>query len=47
VRVFQAVRSQLYDNITLPSCSINGEPGVAIVTVDHCGDASRSWGICR
>ena len=38
VRVFQAVRSQLYDNITLSSCTINGEPGVAIVMVDEVGE---------
>lgn len=38
VRVFQAVRSQLYDNITLASCTVNGEPGVAIVMVDDCGE---------
>jgi hypothetical protein len=38
VRVFQAVRSQLYDNITLASCTINGEPGVAIVMVDMVGE---------
>ena len=38
VRVFQAVRSQLYDNITLASCTINGEPGVAIVMVDYTGE---------
>jgi hypothetical protein len=38
VSAFQAVRSQLYDNITLSSCLINGEPGVAIVMVDHCGE---------
>lgn len=35
VRAFQAVTSQLYDNITLWSCRINDEPGVAIVMVDH------------
>jgi hypothetical protein len=35
VRAFQAVTSRLYDNITLWSCRINGEPGVAIVMVDH------------
>lgn len=35
VRAFQAVTSQLYDNITLWSCRINGEPGVAIVMVEH------------
>lgn len=38
VRVFQAVRSQLYDNITLASCSINHEPGVAIVMIDELGE---------
>ena len=35
VRAFQAVTSRLYDNITLWSCRINGEPGVAIVMVDQ------------
>jgi hypothetical protein len=35
VRAFQAVTSGLYDNITLWSCRINGEPGVAIVMVDE------------
>lgn len=38
VRAFQAVRSQLYDNITLWSCAINDEPGVAIVMVDDVGE---------
>ncbi len=38
VNAFQAVRSQLYDNITLASCTINGEPGVVIVMVDHVGE---------
>ncbi len=38
VRVFQAVRSQLYDNITLTSCTLNGEPGVAIVMIDEVGE---------
>jgi hypothetical protein len=28
----------LYDNITLWSCRINGEAGVAIVIVDHAGE---------
>jgi hypothetical protein len=37
VRAFQAVRSPLYDNITLASCLINGEPAVAIVMVDDAG----------
>jgi hypothetical protein len=38
VRAFQAVTSQLYGNITLWSCRINGEPGVAIVMVDNVGE---------
>ncbi|MGA2843218.1 MAG: hypothetical protein ABSG18_24320 [Steroidobacteraceae bacterium] len=38
VRAFQAVTSQLYDNIALWSCTINGEPGVAIVMADHVGE---------
>lgn len=38
VRAFQAVTSGLYDNITLWGCRINGEPGVAIVMVDHAGE---------
>ena len=38
VRAFQAVTSQLYDNIALWSCTINGEAGVAIVMVDHAGE---------
>jgi hypothetical protein len=40
VRAFQAVTSRLYDNITLWSCRINGEAGVAIVMVDHAGEGS-------
>jgi hypothetical protein len=38
VNAFQAIRSQLYDNITLSSCKINGEPGVAIIMLDHVGE---------
>jgi hypothetical protein len=38
VRAYQAVTSQLYDNIALWSCWIDGEPGVAIVMVDHVGE---------
>lgn len=38
VRAFHAVRSQLYDNITLASCMIDGAPGVAIVMVEHAGE---------
>jgi hypothetical protein len=40
VRAFQAVKSRLSDNITLWSCRINDEPGVAIVMVDHVGEDS-------
>jgi len=40
VRAFQAVTSRLYDNITLWSCRINGEEGVAIVMVDDAGENS-------
>ena len=40
VRAFQAIRSQLYDNITLASCTINGDPGVAIVMVDDTGEGT-------
>jgi hypothetical protein len=39
VRAFQAITSRLYDNITLWSCRINNEPGVAIVMVDHVGES--------
>jgi hypothetical protein len=38
VRAFQAITSRLYDNVTLWSCRINGEEGVAIVMVDHAGE---------
>lgn len=40
VRAFQAVRSPLYDNITLASCTIDDEPGVAIVMVDEAGEGT-------
>ena len=35
VTAFQVVRSPFYDNITLTSCWINGEPGVVIVVTDE------------
>jgi hypothetical protein len=38
VRAFQAVTSQLYGEATLTSCRINGEPGVAIVLMEHVGE---------
>ena len=38
VRVFHALTSGMYDNFTLWSCRIDGEPGVAIVMVDHVGE---------
>jgi hypothetical protein len=39
VRAYQMLTSSLYtDNLTLTSCYINGEPGVAIVLVDEVGE---------
>jgi hypothetical protein len=38
VRAFQAVTTQLYGEVTLASCRINGEGGVAIVLVEHVGE---------
>ncbi len=38
VRAFQAVTTQLYGEPTLTSCIINGEPGVAIVLMEHVGE---------
>jgi hypothetical protein len=38
VRAFHAITSQLYDNVSLWSCRINGDPGVAIVIVDDAGE---------
>ena len=38
VRAFQAVTTQLYGEVTLASCLINGQPGVAIVLVEHVGE---------
>jgi hypothetical protein len=38
VRAFQAVTTQLYGEVTLASCLINGKPGVAIVLVDFVGE---------
>lgn len=35
VRAFQMLTSGLFDNVTLCSCTIDGEPGVAIVLVDE------------
>jgi len=40
VRAFQALRSPLYDNITLMSCWVNGEPGVAVVMVEEAGEGA-------
>lgn len=40
VRAFQAIRSQLFDNIRLASCTINGDPGVAIVMLEHAGEGT-------
>ena len=38
VRAFQAVTSQIYGEVSLWSCRINGEAGVAIVLADHVGE---------
>jgi hypothetical protein len=38
VRAFQAVTTQLFGEVTLASCRINGEPGVAIVLMEHVGE---------
>jgi hypothetical protein len=38
VRAFQAVTSQIYGEVTLASCRINGEAGVAIVLLEHVGE---------
>lgn len=38
VQAFQFVRSPQYDNITLASCTINGEPGVAIIMLERIDD---------
>jgi len=38
VQAFQLVRSPQYDNVTLAACTINGEPGVAIVMLDRIDD---------
>jgi hypothetical protein len=38
VRTFQAVTTQLYGEVTLASCLIDGKPGVAIVLVDNVGE---------
>jgi hypothetical protein len=38
VRAFNMVTSGLFDDVTLWSCSIDGEPGVAIVMVKEVGE---------
>jgi hypothetical protein len=38
VQAFQFVRSPHYENVTLASCTINGEAGVAIVMVEQIDD---------
>jgi len=42
VRAFQAVTTQLYGEVTLWSCRINGEPGVAIVLAAPVGEGKIS-----
>lgn len=38
VQAFQMVRAPHYENITLSSCRVNGEPGVAIIMMDYVGE---------
>ena len=38
VQAFQMVRSPHYENITMTSCRVNGEPGVCIVMMDYVGE---------
>jgi hypothetical protein len=38
VQAFQMVRSPHYGNITMSSCRVNGEPGVAIIMMEHVGE---------
>jgi hypothetical protein len=38
VRAFQMVRSPLYENILLESCTINGEQGVAIIAAERASE---------
>jgi hypothetical protein len=38
VRAFQAVTTQLYGEVSLASCRINGEAGVAIVLLEYAGE---------
>lgn len=38
IRAFQAVTTQMYGEVTLASCLINGKPGVAIVLVQYAGE---------
>jgi hypothetical protein len=38
VHAFQAVTTQLYGEVSLASCRINGEAGVAIVLLEHVGE---------
>lgn len=42
VRAFQAVTTQLYGEVTLASCLLNGKPGVAIVLVEYAGEGKVS-----
>lgn len=42
VRAFQAVTTGIYGEVTLWSCHVNGEPGVALVLVDHAGEGKMA-----
>jgi hypothetical protein len=37
-RAFQAVTTQMYGEVSLASCLINGKPSVALVLVDYAGE---------
>jgi hypothetical protein len=38
VRAFQALTTGSFGEITLSSCTINGDPGVAIIALQHVGE---------
>jgi hypothetical protein len=40
VRAFQPVTTQMYGEVTLASCLIDGKPGVALVLIDHVGEGN-------
>jgi hypothetical protein len=40
VRAFQAVTTQMYGEVSLASCLINGKPGVALVLIVYAGEST-------